>query len=411
MTGKEFIAQLQRIEQVIGQKGFTFRTLSELQKAATDLRSVVPTEGAFDNLTDDQKLAQIAELDRLRQALEKYADGSLNPDDIMAKKLASSRAIWALSFLAAAITLSLIVSIINVWGNATKGSSACSRSAAKSPPSPSAKPDSSKPEQQKPNSPPRTPANGVGGTSGAGGATPAGTGGNDAPSSGSGNEATAKKQPEVVPASTTLSTCESVSLTVPGAGDAEITWLPVSTGSLNDDGVYVAPSSIAGQQTLTLGATVKVAGGQPQTAKPGSIILMPPGGPDEYYVLIMIVLMGALGGCLHWLSGFALYVGNREFLRSWIAYYLLMPLEGAALAIIVYLLLRVGVLAPTSTSGQVTANLNTIGLYAFAGLTGIYSKQALQSLGDVFNVIFKKVEAKDQSKAAATASDPKNKTQ
>lgn len=121
--------------------------------------------------------------------------------------------------------------------------------------------------------------------------------------------------------------------------------------------------------------------------------------PSEAEVLRMIILMGALGGFLHWTSSFAKFVGNRQLLRSWIIYYVLMPFEGASLAPLIYLLLRVGVLAPgtQTTSGATagTAGMNLFGLYAFAGLTGLFSKQAIEMLADVFSIIFKKIQAKD----------------
>ncbi len=117
--------------------------------------------------------------------------------------------------------------------------------------------------------------------------------------------------------------------------------------------------------------------------------------PTEANVLLMIILMGALGGFIHFASSLAQFVGNRKLFRSWIIYYLLMPFEGSSLALIIYLLLRVGVLAPSTSSNGSTENLNLIGLYAFAGLTGLFAKQAIEMLADVFNVIFKKVQAKD----------------
>ena len=39
--------------------------------------------------------------------------------------------------------------------------------------------------------------------------------------------------------------------------------------------------------------------------------------------------------------------------------------------------------------------LNLFGLYAFAGLTELFSKQAIDMLADVFTIIFKKIQAKD----------------
>lgn len=124
----------------------------------------------------------------------------------------------------------------------------------------------------------------------------------------------------------------------------------------------------------------------------------------EADVLRMIILMGALGGSIHWMSSLVNYIGNGNLLRRWIPYYLLAPFQGAALALVVYLLLRVGVLANPTGSPQ---QLNLLGLYAFAGLTGLFAKQAIEMLRDVFSVIFKKVEGKNPSVAPAPDADGK----
>jgi hypothetical protein len=78
-----------------------------------------------------------------------------------------------------------------------------------------------------------------------------------------------------------------------------------------------------------------------------------------------------------------------------VVYYLLMPLEGAGLAVTLYLVVRVGVLNPASSNGNVTQSLNWVGMYALAILAGLFSKQALELLGTVFNTLFRRVEAKD----------------
>ena len=119
-------------------------------------------------------------------------------------------------------------------------------------------------------------------------------------------------------------------------------------------------------------------------------------GPLEQDILLMVILMGTLGGFLHLTSSLAKYVGNRQLLRSWVIYYLLMPVEGPALAVVVYLLLRVGVLNASST-GQDTGNLNFVGIYGFSVLAGIFSKQALEMLANVFNTVFAKVQGKDST--------------
>lgn len=125
-----------------------------------------------------------------------------------------------------------------------------------------------------------------------------------------------------------------------------------------------------------------------------------PVAPTERDVLVMIILMGALGGLVHLTSSLTKFVGNGQLLRSWIPYYVSMPFLGASVAPIVYLLLRVGVLAPGAADQDTaaTASLNLIGLYGFAGLTGLFARQAIEMLADVFTRIFRKVEAKDPIK-------------
>ncbi|PYJ09733.1 MAG: hypothetical protein DMF06_08995 [Verrucomicrobia bacterium] len=127
--------------------------------------------------------------------------------------------------------------------------------------------------------------------------------------------------------------------------------------------------------------------------KPGDI----PGKVTEQAVLWMVILMGALGGFLHVASSMANFVGARQLLKSWIIYYLLIPFQGAALAPVIYLLLRVGVLNPAGTtkSGTPTESLNLIGIYAFAALTGLFSKKAIEMLAAVFETVFKKADTTD----------------
>lgn len=113
-------------------------------------------------------------------------------------------------------------------------------------------------------------------------------------------------------------------------------------------------------------------------------------GPHESTVLHMVILLGALGGSLHLLGSLVNYVGERKLKRSWLPYYFSLPLVGAALAPIVYMLLRVGILTPTGqgNGGTAIANLNLISIYALAALTGMFAKIATEKLGDVFAAMF-----------------------
>ncbi|MEO8324819.1 MAG: hypothetical protein ABI618_03150 [Nitrospirota bacterium] len=115
------------------------------------------------------------------------------------------------------------------------------------------------------------------------------------------------------------------------------------------------------------------------------------GGANEENVLEMVILLGALGGALHLMASLGAYVGNRQLKRSWVLHYLFMPLVGASLAPMVYMLLRVGILTPSGTAsgGSSIANLNLIAIYGFATLSGLFAKTATDKLKEVFATIFR----------------------
>jgi hypothetical protein len=50
-----------------------------------------------------------------------------------------------------------------------------------------------------------------------------------------------------------------------------------------------------------------------------------------------------------------------------------------------------------------------MGMYAFAALTGLFSKQAIEMLADVFATIFKKVSAKDSLEKSKAETEKKGK--
>jgi hypothetical protein len=113
------------------------------------------------------------------------------------------------------------------------------------------------------------------------------------------------------------------------------------------------------------------------------------GGASESTVLLLVILLGAVGGSLHAVGSLVKYVGNRQLRRSWLLYYSSLPLVGGALATVVYMLLRVGILAPTTSEGSTTEAMNLVGIYAFAALTGMFATTATDKLRDVFATIFK----------------------
>jgi hypothetical protein len=128
-------------------------------------------------------------------------------------------------------------------------------------------------------------------------------------------------------------------------------------------------------------------------------------GPPQKAVIIMVVLLGILGGLIHLASSLTMYVGNRDLKRSWIIYYVLAPLQGAGLAPLLYLLLKSAVLSPQTSGGSGTENLNLTAIYAFAGLTGLFAKQAIEKLADVFATLFAPIKGKDKTKDGTKANE------
>jgi hypothetical protein len=108
---------------------------------------------------------------------------------------------------------------------------------------------------------------------------------------------------------------------------------------------------------------------------------------------VVVALAGAVGAILHGLRSLSIYIGERYLFRSWIAYYVLLPLVGAVLATIVYLVLRAGLL-PGATS---TSQPDPYGIAAIGALVGLFSAQAAEKLKAVFETLFTKIEPGSQS--------------
>ena len=95
-------------------------------------------------------------------------------------------------------------------------------------------------------------------------------------------------------------------------------------------------------------------------------------GAMPYRLFTMVILAGALGGALHGLRSLFWYVGNRDLRRSWILMYFLLPLSGASIAVIFFLVASAGLYTVPGT-----ASLVLIGL---AALVGMFSAEAAEKL-------------------------------
>lgn len=112
-------------------------------------------------------------------------------------------------------------------------------------------------------------------------------------------------------------------------------------------------------------------------------------------MLPLIAVFGALGGYINCLQSFGRYVGNRQLLRSWTVYYLVFPLKGAGLALLVFLFLKMGIVT-IQLGDKAIKGLDTVGYCLIAGMSGLFANHAVEMLGSLLAIIFKPVTGKDE---------------
>jgi hypothetical protein len=104
----------------------------------------------------------------------------------------------------------------------------------------------------------------------------------------------------------------------------------------------------------------------------------------ETALVLFVMLMGALGGYVHATTSFCAYVGMRRLKTSWLWWYALRLLVGAGMALGFYFVITAGLFNAQDSAEEI----NAYGTGAFAFLVGLFSKQAIEKLNDVFAAIF-----------------------
>lgn len=125
----------------------------------------------------------------------------------------------------------------------------------------------------------------------------------------------------------------------------------------------------------------------------------------EERLLLLVIIAGAFGSFVHGATSFSTYVGNREFTPSWTWWYVLRPLIGVGLALVIYFAVRGGLLLLVVSGATDASKINPFGVAALAGLTGMFSKQATDKLNEVFTTLFKSAE--DAKRKDSLAAAPK----
>ena len=99
----------------------------------------------------------------------------------------------------------------------------------------------------------------------------------------------------------------------------------------------------------------------------------------------MVMIAGALGALVGGCRRFLYFATRDELTRRDEWSYLMRPLQGAALALIVYFTLRGGYLGQDQT-----APVNPYGIAALSALVGLFTRHAVSKLTDVFDTLFGK---------------------
>ncbi len=134
-------------------------------------------------------------------------------------------------------------------------------------------------------------------------------------------------------------------------------------------------------------------------------------GCKEVKNLVVTMLAGGIGSTITTISGFLKHASDaNDFKLSYVPWYVGRPLTGVLLATVFYFLLQGGLLATVGSSVPPSA-LNTYGLAGIAALVGMFSKNAVAKLSEVFDTLFREAPStapRTGPKSGAADTDPKS---
>lgn len=108
--------------------------------------------------------------------------------------------------------------------------------------------------------------------------------------------------------------------------------------------------------------------------------------PPEARWLILVAVSGALGAYVHMAHSFVTYVGLEKVKKSWLWWYAMRPFIGMALALAFFLVYG----ASTNGIGEIgTGTASPSGILAIAVVVGMFSKQAIDKLAEIFDMLLK----------------------
>lgn len=165
-----------------------------------------------------------------------------------------------------------------------------------------------------------------------------------------------------------------------------------SSQPANNAGTVQLPEAPSVEKPEEKPATVGNREGDQVPLKPSEASIAPPApktdselSPVTPLLLCLVLVLGALGAQIQALLSLADYVGNKAYDPSWNFYYLKRPLVGAVVALLLFSALSGGIL---KGEGASVAIQGFWGMASICLLAGLFSRQAMDKMGQVFGVLF-----------------------
>lgn len=122
--------------------------------------------------------------------------------------------------------------------------------------------------------------------------------------------------------------------------------------------------------------------------------------PASAELFWLVILAGALGSTVHAIRSLFWYIGNRELVRSWVPMYVLLPLNGATVALVFHLIVLGGFVS------NLQGTSTWLSLVGVAAMVGLFSQQASLKLRDIANALFTQPAPGQNANPQTTANIP-----
>ncbi len=110
---------------------------------------------------------------------------------------------------------------------------------------------------------------------------------------------------------------------------------------------------------------------------------------DQINEALVMIFAAGVGSAITTLLAFLRHASNeKNFDRAQLPWYVARPLNGMMLGLVFYFLIRGGLLLTIGGSDTATQDLNVWGLAGIGSLVGLFSKNAIDKLREIFHVIF-----------------------